>query len=106
MLPASLSAVAWSASSQGTGFAGSLKAVLDFIVQFASHTGSDFFRQMSFSQKTFFYVVFVFVHVHVCTWHTYGGRGKRGMSWFPSSAMWGQPLLSVFLSGSLRHASF
>lgn len=104
MLPASLSAVAWSTSSQEAGFAGSLKAVLDFIVQFASHTGSDFFRQMSFSQKTF--MSFLFLFMCMCTWHTYGGRGKRGTSWFPSSAMWGQPLLSVFLSGSLRHAGF
>lgn len=84
MLPVSLSAVAWLCRS--------LKAVLDFIVQFASHTGSDFFQTDVIFSKLFMSFLFLFMCMY--TWHTYGGWGNVARA---GSAMCGQPLLSVFL---------
>lgn len=56
-----------------------------------------FFSDRCYFRKKNLFMSFLFLFMCVYTWHTYGGRGKCGMSWFPSSAMWGQPLLSVFL---------
>lgn len=61
----------------GPGFSGSLKAVLDFIVQFASHTGSDFFQTDVIFAKKPFYVIFVFVHVRVHMAHMW----RTGEMW-------------------------
>lgn len=117
MLPVSLSTV-FGAQAQAHGKLAllGLSRLCQISLYNLLHTQAQiFFRQMLFSQKNLF-MSFLFLFMCVYTWHTYGGRGKCGMNWFPSSAMWGQPLLSVFLflffflelqnSGTLRYASF